>query len=63
MKSLILKLKKAVIDILIIADNLPRGRMARVKEFEKVEEALAKDLDKLNKKGIYLSLSPVIKTK
>jgi predicted nucleotidyltransferase len=90
LKSLIVKLKKAVIaiygerlvscaifgsvgrrtatsesdiDILIIADNLPRGRMARVKEFEKVEEVLAKDLEKLNKKRIYLSLSPVIKTK
>jgi len=51
------------IDILIIADKLPCGRMARVKEFEKVEEVLAKDFEKLNKKGVYLSLSPVIKTK
>jgi len=29
------------LDILVLADRLPHGRMARVKEFEPVEQALA----------------------
>lgn len=51
------------IDILIVADGLPKGRMARVKEFEKVEKRLKDDLDGLKHKGISADLSPIFKTK
>jgi predicted nucleotidyltransferase len=52
------------IDLLIVAENLPPGRMSRVSEFEeKVEHLLEKDLAHLGEKGIHTALSPVFKTK
>lgn len=49
------------IDLLLIADFLPPGRMKRMKEFSQVEEILAPLLEKKQRRGIYTSLSPVIK--
>ncbi|OGP91528.1 MAG: hypothetical protein A2157_08720 [Deltaproteobacteria bacterium RBG_16_47_11] len=50
------------IDLLIIATDLPSGRIKRVSEFTFVENRLQHDLDELKKKGIYPCFSPVIKT-
>lgn len=51
------------IDLLIIADFLPRGRMKRIAEFSLVEEKLAPLLEEMKKKGINTSLSPFFKQK
>ena len=52
------------IDILIVADNFPSGRMNRVAEFEEeVEKPVEKDVANLRKKGIYTFLSPIFKTR
>lgn len=48
------------IDILIVADGLPKGRLKRQELFEEVEREL--ELDELWKEGFYITLSPVIKT-
>jgi len=51
------------IDILIIADELPKGRIKRVQEFdEHIEKNLLDDIYKLYKEGIPLRLSPLFKT-
>ncbi len=51
------------IDILIIAKELPKGRVKRVEEFMKnIESKLEQDMMKLSKEGIYITLSPVFKT-
>ena len=50
------------IDLLIIATDLPSGRIKRVSEFTAVENKLQHDLDELKKNRIYPCLSPVIKT-
>lgn len=52
------------IDLLIVAEPLPSGRMMRIVEFtEKIESRLEGDLVKLRAKGIHTALSPVFKTK
>lgn len=50
------------VDLLIIARDLPRGRIKRVEEFEVVEEALAEFFHDLDGRGIHTALSPVFKT-
>jgi len=51
------------IDFLIIAKDLPAGRVKRVEEFMKnVEAKLQKDIMKLSEEGIHITLSPVFKT-
>jgi hypothetical protein len=50
------------LDILVLADRLPDGRMARVKEFEPVEQALATLLWELEGRGVRTDLSPVFRT-
>lgn len=50
------------IDLLIVAEPLPAGRMARVREFDAVEAALARDLEEAARAGIHTYLSPVFKT-
>lgn len=50
------------IDIMLIAEDLPDGRLNRIQEFELVEGALAPALSRLRAKGIDTCLSPVIKT-
>lgn len=51
------------IDILIIAHDLPRGRIKRVEEFEEnIEEKLTDRITALRTEGIFPSLSPLFKT-
>ncbi|MGB9720641.1 MAG: nucleotidyltransferase domain-containing protein [bacterium] len=51
------------IDMLIITEHPPKGRMRRVREFENVEKELRDELLKLHNRRIYLSLSPIIKSR
>jgi len=50
------------IDLLLVCERLPRGRMRRVKEFEKVENRLAPLFLSLNREGISTFLSATFKT-
>jgi predicted nucleotidyltransferase len=50
------------IDILLIADPLPRGRLRRIGEFEAVEDKMTDCLGEGREAGIFASLSPVFKT-
>lgn len=50
-------------DLLVVARDLPRGRLARVEEFEAVERACARVLARLAAgAGLRTHLSPVFKT-
>ncbi len=50
------------IDILIIAENLPTGRIKRIKEFGFIEDKLESLIASLKNSGINTYISPVIKT-
>lgn len=50
------------VDVLVIARDLPRGRLNRMREFEAVEDAVADELHRLAARGIHTSLSPLLKT-
>jgi len=50
------------VDVLIVAEGLPRGRMARVAEFAGVEAELAEVFERLRRVGVATVLSPVLKT-
>lgn len=50
------------IDLLIVARDLPAGRVNRVKEFEAVEEAVGDDIRRAASWGIHTTLSPIFKT-
>lgn len=50
------------IDLLLVIDPLPDGRMARVGEFEAVEDAVAPALGAARAAGVHTDLSPVFKT-
>lgn len=50
------------IDLLIVATPLPHGRMARMREFEGIDEAIASDLKAAARMGVRTDLSPIIKT-
>lgn len=50
------------IDLLIVARDLPAGRLNRVEEFEAVEAAVGEELSRAASRGIHTSLSPVLKT-
>lgn len=50
------------IDLLLVVDALPAGRMPRVREFEAVERRLAPLLEVSARHGVYTTLSPVFKT-
>ncbi len=50
------------IDMLLVADPLPKGRLRRVSEFDDVERALAGSLEEARSTGIFTRLSPVFKT-
>jgi hypothetical protein len=50
------------VDLLIVAENLPDGRMARVNEFAPVEKALAAALADGRRLGFFNEWSPVFKT-
>jgi len=50
------------IDFLLIADDLPRGRLRRVAEFEAVENQIKPRLEEARRDGVFAELSPVFKT-
>lgn len=50
------------IDLLLICRELPQGRVRRMAGFACVEQALARDIERLEGAGIHTSLSPVFKT-
>jgi predicted nucleotidyltransferase len=50
------------VDVLLIARDLPHGRLQRVKQFEAVEDALQPVLRRLRDQGIETELSPILKT-
>lgn len=50
------------IDLLIVADELPDGRIARVTEFAAVERRLTAALVDAAKRGVHTNFSPVFKS-
>ncbi len=50
------------IDFLLIADDLPRGRLRRVAEFETVESRVKPQLEEARREGVFAGLSPIFKT-
>lgn len=50
------------IDLLLVVDDLPAGRTARMAEFDRVEEALLPLLAQARSQGVHTSLSPVVKS-
>lgn len=50
------------LDILIVGDDLPNGRGARIREFEPVERAVEPERKALFAQGFRMDLSPVFKT-
>ncbi|MDD4933685.1 MAG: nucleotidyltransferase domain-containing protein [Methylacidiphilaceae bacterium] len=50
------------IDFLIVADPLPRGRMARVAEWEPIERELSPALEEARAHGVLAEWSPLFKT-
>ena len=50
------------IDVLIVAEPLPKGRLARVTEFDAVEARMKPPLADAKKQGVDACLSPVFKT-
>lgn len=50
------------VDLLIVAEDLPEGRIARAREFQAVEAAVAPVLVELRAEGLAPELSPVFKT-
>jgi len=50
------------IDLLIIAEDLPKGRMKRVAQFLTVEDRIETFLESLRKEGMNTYISPVFKT-
>lgn len=50
------------IDILVVADPLPDGRLRRVEEFETVEALLQARLAAATSRGIHTRLAPIFKT-
>jgi len=50
------------VDLLVVCDSLPSGRMRRIAEFEEAEKRLGRALSNLSRQGISTCLSPVLKT-
>ena len=50
------------IDLLIVADDLPRGRVARVGDFARIEADMGSALRRVRSAGVITALSPVLKT-
>jgi predicted nucleotidyltransferase len=50
------------VDVLIIAGDLPRGRLKRVQEFQVIEDTLEEEFRRLAGRGIATTLSPIFKT-
>lgn len=54
--------KDSDIDLLIIAEGLPKSMIGRYRIFEQVELQLMGDVEKLYDEGYYVSFSPIMKT-
>lgn len=50
------------VDLLVVCNSLPSGRMRRIAEFEEAEKRLGPVLSSLSQQGISTCLSPVLKT-
>ena len=50
------------VDLLLVCNALPPGRMKRMEEFSRVEDRLEPILRSLEQHGISTSLSPILKT-
>lgn len=50
------------IDLLLVVDRLPRGRIKRIAEFMRIEKRLEKILKDTQKQGLSIELSPIIKS-
>ncbi len=50
------------IDVLLVVDDLPAGRRARIEEFERVDALLEPLLAQSRALGVHTTLSPVLKT-
>lgn len=50
------------VDLLLVVEDLPRGRVRRLETFEPVEDAVEGDLRAASKAGVRASLSPVLLT-
>jgi len=50
------------LDVLLIVEDLPQGRYARMQEFAAVEDDLADVLSKLRVRGVNTEISAVLKT-
>lgn len=50
------------VDVLVVADPLPRGRISRVEDFEPVETSVAGRVEELRGAGLDTRLSPVFRT-
>lgn len=50
------------IDLLIVADPLPRGRIPRVQEFKPVDQVVIQEIRKHAAAGLHTRLSPIFKT-
>ena len=50
------------IDLLLVVDGLPPGRMPRMRAFEAVEHRLEPVLEASAREGVHTTVSPVIKT-
>ena len=50
------------IDVLLIARELPPGRMARVLQFDEVEKRVTGDIAWAERMGVYTRLSPLFRT-
>lgn len=50
------------VDLLLVVEDLPRGRARRLETFDPVEDALEGDLRAARHAGVWASLSPVLLT-
>lgn len=50
------------IDLLLVVDDLPDGRMPRVREFDAVEQRVEQEIAEAAAAGVHTRLSPVFKT-
>ena len=51
------------IDLMLVVDDLPDGRIPRVQEFEKIEEIVGPSLRAAKDGGVHTRLSPVFKSR
>jgi hypothetical protein len=51
------------IDLMLVVDDLPDGRMPRVREFEQVERSIQRSLRDAKDGGVHTCISPVFKSR